>query len=161
MQNHSKSSSSNSSSSSSLSKRLLAKARRVVGGVIMVGKANKHVKAVKRFYHYLLFFWEDPHLLLTIFVHTFVYIKMKGDLALFYGAFSLSLKRMIHLKSRHTVGKIFVFLVICEKLRYCSYCLLQMFIIPLQGTHPYKYPTRTVLLFFMDHSIISEEDDSL
>ena len=55
-----------------------------LGGVIMVGKANKHVKAVKRFYHYLLF-WEDPHLVLTIFVHTFLYIKiLKGDLILIY-----------------------------------------------------------------------------
>ena len=43
-----------------------------LGGVIMVGKANKHVKAVKRFYHYLLF-WEDPHLVLTIFVHIHSY----------------------------------------------------------------------------------------
>ena len=57
-----------------------------LGGVIMVGKANKHVKAVKRFYHYLLF-WEDPHLVLTIFVHihSYIYIKiLKGDLILIY-----------------------------------------------------------------------------
>ena len=52
----------------------------------MVGKANKHVKAVKRFYHYLLF-WEDPHLVLTIFVHihSYIYIKiLKGDLIVIY-----------------------------------------------------------------------------